>query len=120
VPVGSLEDGGERWPFPVVFGLATFGDVTDDVNDRPLPHAQAIGNVVEQGVLAEQVGVDFVTDSIHLPLAPFEYRVRPTMSNIELYGTRVIPVFAACRPAQLETSRQLVIKRSWSPCPPSP
>ncbi|MGH9288862.1 MAG: LLM class flavin-dependent oxidoreductase, partial [Acidimicrobiales bacterium] len=45
--------------FPVVFGLDTFGDLTHDADDRPLSHAQTIRNVVEQGVLAEQVGVDF-------------------------------------------------------------
>ncbi len=45
--------------FPLVFGLDTFGDVTNDDLGRPLSHAQAIRDVVEQGVLAEQVGVDF-------------------------------------------------------------
>ena len=44
---------------PLVFGLDTFGDLTHDADDRPLSHAQTIRNVVEQGVLAEQVGVDF-------------------------------------------------------------
>jgi probable LLM family oxidoreductase len=46
-------------PFPLVFGLDTFGDVTHDADDRPLSHAQTIRNLVEQGVLADQVGVDF-------------------------------------------------------------
>ncbi|MDQ1565224.1 MAG: hypothetical protein QOF96_104, partial [Actinomycetota bacterium] len=46
-------------PFPLVLGLDTFGDVTHDVDDRPLSHAQTIRNVVEQGVLADEVGVDF-------------------------------------------------------------
>ena len=46
-------------PFPLSFGLDTFGDVTHDENDRPLSHAQTIRNLVEQGVLADQVGVDF-------------------------------------------------------------
>jgi probable LLM family oxidoreductase len=45
--------------FPLFFGLDTFGDVTHDDRDRPLSHAQTIRNLVEQGVLAEQVGVDF-------------------------------------------------------------
>ena len=44
---------------PYVFGLDTFGDVTHDADDRPLSHAQTIRNVVEQGVRAEQVGIDF-------------------------------------------------------------
>jgi probable LLM family oxidoreductase len=45
--------------FPLSFGLDTFGDVTHDAEDQPLSHAQTIRNVVEQGVLADQVGVDF-------------------------------------------------------------
>jgi probable LLM family oxidoreductase len=45
--------------FPLVFGLDTFGDVTHDENDRPISHAQTIRDLVEQGVLADQVGVDF-------------------------------------------------------------
>ena len=45
--------------FPLTFGLDTFGDVTHDEDDRPLSHAQTIRNIVEQGVLADQVGVDF-------------------------------------------------------------
>ncbi|ELB87022.1 coenzyme F420-dependent N5,N10-methylene tetrahydromethanopterin reductase [Rhodococcus wratislaviensis IFP 2016] len=45
--------------FPLAFGLDTFGDVTHDDDDRPLSHAQTIRNVVEQGVLADQVGVGF-------------------------------------------------------------
>ena len=45
--------------FPLVLGLDTFGDVTHDEDDRPLSHAQTIRNLVEHGVLAEEVGVDF-------------------------------------------------------------
>jgi probable LLM family oxidoreductase len=45
--------------FPLVLGLDTFGDVTNDQDGRPLSHAQTIRNVVAQGVLADQVGVDF-------------------------------------------------------------
>ncbi|MDX8030527.1 LLM class flavin-dependent oxidoreductase [Lentzea sp. BCCO 10_0856] len=41
------------------FGLDTFGDVTHDAEGRPLTHAQTIRNLVEQGVLADQVGLDF-------------------------------------------------------------
>jgi probable LLM family oxidoreductase len=41
------------------FGLDTFGDVTHDASGTPLTHAQTIRNVVEEGVLADQVGLDF-------------------------------------------------------------
>jgi probable LLM family oxidoreductase len=45
--------------FPLVLGLDTFGDRTNDELARLDSHAQTIRNVVEQGVLAEEVGVDF-------------------------------------------------------------
>jgi probable LLM family oxidoreductase len=41
------------------FGLDTFGDRNSDADGKPLPHAQTIRNVAEQGVFAEQAGVDF-------------------------------------------------------------
>jgi probable LLM family oxidoreductase len=47
-------------PSPLVFGLDTFGDVTNDEHDRPISHAQTIRNLVDQGVLADQVGIDFI------------------------------------------------------------
>ncbi|GAA2597547.1 LLM class flavin-dependent oxidoreductase [Winogradskya consettensis] len=40
------------------FGLDTFGDVTVDTDGNVLPYAQVIRNVVEQAVLADEVGVD--------------------------------------------------------------
>src|SRR6266699_3063871 len=61
--------------FPLVLGLDTFGDHEHDATDRPLSHAQTIRNVVEEGVLAEQVGVDFFgigehhTDEFPMPAA---------------------------------------------------
>jgi probable LLM family oxidoreductase len=61
--------------FPLVLGLDTFGDVTHDKDGRPLSHAQTIRDVVEQGVLADQVGVDFIgigehhTDDFPMPAA---------------------------------------------------
>ncbi|GLY50195.1 LLM class flavin-dependent oxidoreductase [Lentzea sp. NBRC 102530] len=41
------------------FGLDTFGDVTHDASGSPITHGQTIRNVVEEGVLADQVGLDF-------------------------------------------------------------
>ena len=41
----------------VELGIDTFGDVTWDDDDRPVSHAQTVRNVVEQGVLADQVGL---------------------------------------------------------------
>jgi probable LLM family oxidoreductase len=47
-------------PFPLIFGLDTFGDVTNDEDGRPITHAQTIRTLVEQGVLADEVGIDFI------------------------------------------------------------
>jgi probable LLM family oxidoreductase len=57
--IGTAANDGEDVQFPLVLGLDTFGDLVYDENRRPLSHAQTIRSVVEQGVLADQVGVDF-------------------------------------------------------------
>jgi probable LLM family oxidoreductase len=40
-------------------GVDTFGDVTSGANGELLPHAQVIRNVVDEAVLADELGVDF-------------------------------------------------------------
>ena len=45
--------------FPLVFGLNTFGDTTNDDDGHRASHAQAIRDVVDEGVFAERAGVDF-------------------------------------------------------------
>ena len=42
------------------FGLDTFGDVTHGADGKPLPHAQVIRNLVEEAVLADRLGIDFI------------------------------------------------------------
>lgn len=44
----------------VEFGIDTFGDVTVDANGAMLSHAQVLRNLVEQGVKADEVGLDFI------------------------------------------------------------
>ncbi len=44
----------------IELGLDTFGDVTSSEDDRPLPDAQVIRDVVAEAVLADQCGVDFI------------------------------------------------------------
>jgi probable LLM family oxidoreductase len=69
-----METGADH-AFPLVLGLDTFGDRTSHERARPDSHAQTIRNVVEQGVLAEEVGVDFFgigehhTDEFPMPAA---------------------------------------------------
>lgn len=42
-------------------GLHTFGDITQDVEaTRVLSHPEVLRNVVKEGVLADQVGVDVI------------------------------------------------------------
>ena len=40
-------------------GLDTFGDVTAGADGRLLPHAQVIRNVIDEAVLADELGLDF-------------------------------------------------------------
>jgi probable LLM family oxidoreductase len=47
-------------PHALELGLDTFGDVTFDGEGQPLPQAQVLRNLVEEGVLADQVGIDFL------------------------------------------------------------
>ncbi len=44
----------------IELGLDTFGDVTVGPDGTPLSQAQVIRNVVEEAVLADQVGIDFI------------------------------------------------------------
>jgi probable LLM family oxidoreductase len=41
-------------------GLDTFGDITAGPDGKPLSHAQVIRNVIEEAVLADSLGVDFI------------------------------------------------------------
>ncbi len=45
---------------PLEFGVDTFGDITADADGRPLPQPAVIRNVVEEAVLADQLGIDFI------------------------------------------------------------
>jgi probable LLM family oxidoreductase len=42
------------------FGLDSFGDVTRGADGAPVSHAQAIRNVIDEAVLADELGVDFI------------------------------------------------------------
>jgi probable LLM family oxidoreductase len=44
----------------IELGLDSFGDITDGPDGKPLSAAQVIRNLVEEAVLADQVGVDFI------------------------------------------------------------
>ena len=44
----------------IELGLDTFGDVSDGPDGKPLHAAQVIRDVVEEAVLADEVGVDFI------------------------------------------------------------
>ncbi len=47
-------------PHRLELGIDTFGDITSDETGAPLAAAQVIRDVVEEGVLADQVGLDFI------------------------------------------------------------
>ncbi|GAB4058202.1 LLM class flavin-dependent oxidoreductase [Catellatospora paridis] len=49
----------------LVFGLDTFGDVPDDDAGRPISYAAAIRAVVDEAVLADELGVDAIAVGEH-------------------------------------------------------
>ena len=55
----DMDDASRSEP-QVGLGLDTFGDVTVDANGRRLSDAEVIRNVVDEAVLADRVGVDFI------------------------------------------------------------
>src|SRR5947199_10164870 len=44
----------------IELGLDTFGDITDGTDGKPLHAAQVIRNLIEEAVLADEVGVDAI------------------------------------------------------------
>ena len=46
-------------PAAIEFGLDTFGDVTVDAEGHPTPYDRVIREVVEEAVLADELGLDF-------------------------------------------------------------
>lgn len=49
----------------IKFGLDTFGDVTHDDNGAPETAAQSIRNIIEQGVLADNLGINGINIGEH-------------------------------------------------------
>jgi probable LLM family oxidoreductase len=47
-------------PQDIELGLDTFGDITSGADGQPLSHAQVIRNLIDEAVLADQVGVDVI------------------------------------------------------------
>lgn len=52
-------------PQSITFGLDTFGDVTVDAQGDPVPASQVLRDVVAQGELADQVGIDHFSIGEH-------------------------------------------------------
>jgi probable LLM family oxidoreductase len=49
----------------ILFGLDTFGDVPEDDSGRPISYAAAIRQVVDEAVLADDLGVDVIAIGEH-------------------------------------------------------
>jgi hypothetical protein len=107
------ERAGGTSPFPIVLGLGlgldTFGHVTDDPAGRPLSHAQTIRDLVEQGVTADESGVDFFRHRFDLRYGMGGLAHEALLTNIRLYGTEVVPriraLLAPRLPAGLDETR---------------
>lgn len=83
------------------FGLDTFGDVTIGPDGKALTHAEVIRNVIDEGVLADAIGIDafgvgehhrsdFSVSAPEVVLATIAGRTKRMC--IELYGTKVAPM----------------------------
>jgi probable LLM family oxidoreductase len=69
----------------VIFGLDTFGDVPTDDAGAPVTHARAIRQLVDEAVLADQLGVDaFLVGEHHRP----EYSVSAPETVLAGMATR--------------------------------
>ena len=55
----------EATPAPIEFGIDTFGDIPVDADGNLVPHPEAIRQVVEEAVLADQIGIDVVALGEH-------------------------------------------------------
>ncbi len=44
----------------IELGLDTFGDITAGTDGKPLPHAQVIRDLVDEAVLADELGIEFI------------------------------------------------------------
>ena len=93
----------------VEFGLDTFGDVTKDAAGAPLPHAQVIRNVIDEAVLADQLGIDFIglgehhradfaISSPEVALAATRCRIRSAISITVTCRPLLAATAAASRP----------------------
>jgi probable LLM family oxidoreductase len=51
--------------FEILYGLDTFGDVPEDDSGRPISYAAAIRQVVDEAVLADDLGVDVIAIGEH-------------------------------------------------------
>jgi probable LLM family oxidoreductase len=45
-------------PQEIQFGLDTFGDITVGPDGKPIPHAEVIRDVIEEAVLADELGIE--------------------------------------------------------------
>ena len=84
----------------VHLGLDTFGDITVDSDDRPLTAAQTIRNVVDQAVLADEVGLSFFGVGEH-------HRPDFAVSSPEI-------VLAAAAAASAPSDRSAASSRIWT------
>ncbi|WP_326607089.1 hypothetical protein [Streptomyces sp. NBC_01800] len=66
----------------LVFGLDTFGDLPEDHSGVPVSHARAIRQVVDEAVLADDIGVDvIVLGEHHRPVRGRPSALRCTASD---------------------------------------
>src|SRR5260221_8748444 len=78
----------------LVFGLDTFGDVPENDSGTPVSYAEAIRQVLDEAVLADEIGVDaFAVGEHHRP----EYSISAPETMLAGIATRTKRIRLASR-----------------------
>src|SRR3981189_992834 len=106
-----------RMPQQLELGLDTFGDVTAGTDGQLLPPAQVIRNVIDEGVLADGLGIDFFGVGEHhradFAISAPEVVLPPLGSRISAPG--VVPAATAPRTSRIRLGSAVTVLSSDDP-----
>src|SRR5689334_25402919 len=101
----------------LAFGLDTFGDVPLDDSGQPVSHAAAIRQVVEEAVLADQLGIDAIAlGEHHRP----EYSISTPETVLAGIATRTARIRLGSGVTVLSSDDPVRVSNPsppWTPCP---
>src|SRR5689334_17426313 len=99
------------------FGLDTFGDVPQGDSGAPVSYAQAIRQVIDEAVLADEIGVDVIAlGEHHRP----EYSISTPETVLAGIATRTSRIRLASGVTVLSSDDPVRVSNPsppWTPCP---